>query len=144
MRGSRVVLAGLVGALLAVAGCGDDPAGGGTASQDQTCAAAEQAMTDLGADLQTALLDWDGTPENSGDITATAERWGQELRDLAAEAADGELRSLLEDLAAQIEDFGASWADGDAEPNLDPVESALRPLEDRCGFGGGGGGPAGG
>lgn len=134
------MLAALATGVLLVAGCGGDDGdgeGGGTASPEQTCAAAEQAMTELGAGLQTALTEWDGSPDNVAGITAAADRWGGELRDLAAESSDGDLRTLLEALATRVVEFGASWADGSAEPDLTEVETALQPLEDRCGFGAG-------
>ncbi|MPZ25084.1 MAG: hypothetical protein GEV12_01180 [Micromonosporaceae bacterium] len=141
---SSWMLAAMAAGLLAVAGCGGDSGdedgdGGGTASPEQTCAAVEQAMTELGAGLQTALTEWDGSPENVAEISSAADRWGGELRDLAAESSDGELRGLLEDLATAVVEFGAGWGDGGAEPNLDDVETALQPLEDRCGFGAGAG-----
>lgn len=138
MRRTWTVAAVAAGLALAVGGCGDDPGdGGGTASAEATCAAAEQAMTELGASLQTALSNWDGTPEDAGEIVAVTGRWGQELRDLAADASDPELRRMLEDLATRVDDFGASWVSGNQSADLAEVDAALQPLDDRCGFGAG-------
>lgn len=135
MRSSWWVV-GLAAGLLAVAGCGDsgDEDGLGTDSPEETCAAAEEAITGFGGRLQAALAEWDGTPEGAGEITATADEAGRELRDLASQASDGELRTQLESLASRVEQFGGGWAQPGAEPDLAGVTGALQPLEDRCGF----------
>lgn len=142
MRSSWWV-AGLAAGLLAVAGCGDseDDNGLGTDSPEETCAAVQEAITDFGGRLQTAMAEWDGTPENAGEITATAEEAGRELRDLASGSSDGELRTQLETLASRVEQFGARWAQPGAEPDLAEVTGALQPLENRCGFRSGVAGP---
>jgi hypothetical protein len=136
------MVAALATGVFAVTGCSDDSGGGdgeAAGSTEQTCAAAEQAMTGLGADLQEALTNWDGTPENAGEITSVTDRWGQELRDLAAGSSDEQLRGLLADLAAQLDEFGASWQEGNTDVDLNAVDAALQPLDDRCGFGAGAG-----
>jgi len=132
--------AALTAGVLAVAGCGDDPSGEPTATAEETCAAAGAAMPELGTSLETALLEWDGTPESAGEITAVTDRWAEEFRGLAADSVEPELRALLEDLAGQLEEFGASWqAGGSGDPSLVAVDAAVQPLEDRCGFGAGAG-----
>lgn len=140
MRRSWVVAVLTVG-VVAAAACTDSAGGAGdgdapdTRGDEEVCAATEQAMTDLGTELQAALTSWDGSPEEAGAITEVADRWAQGMRGVAADASDPQLREMLEDLATELEEFGTSWQDAEADPDIGGVEEAVQPLEDRCGFG---------